>query len=178
MLRDEPRAAIYCRISDDKAGAGLGVSRQREDCVALAERLGWTVTDVYTDNDISAYGGKRRPEYERMLGAAARHEVEHAIERAQRTRRQMAEAGVFRGGARPFGYEADGMTVREDEAAELRDAAGRVLAGEPVESLDGPQIGAQRHGVTREVAVMGRAGRASPQRKHLPSSMRSTTDET
>ena len=31
------------------------------------ERLGWTVVDVYCDNDLSAFSGRRRPAYERML---------------------------------------------------------------------------------------------------------------
>jgi site-specific DNA recombinase len=39
-----PRAAaIYCRISDDREGTGLGVDRQEEDCRALAQRKGWKV---------------------------------------------------------------------------------------------------------------------------------------
>jgi site-specific DNA recombinase len=61
------QGGIYCRISDDRAGGGLGVERQRKDCVRLAARLGWAVADSYTDNDISAFTGKRRPEYERLL---------------------------------------------------------------------------------------------------------------
>lgn len=61
------RAVIYCRISQDRTGAGLGVERQREDCEALAERNGWDVVEVYSDNDISAYSGKRRPGYRKML---------------------------------------------------------------------------------------------------------------
>ena len=61
------QGGIYCRISDDRTGAGLGVERQRKDCLILAERLGWTVADTYSDNDISAYSGKRRPQYERLL---------------------------------------------------------------------------------------------------------------
>jgi DNA invertase Pin-like site-specific DNA recombinase len=60
-------AAIYVRISQDRGGAGLGVERQETECRALAGRLGWTVADVYSDNDISAFNGKRRPDYERML---------------------------------------------------------------------------------------------------------------
>lgn len=63
------RTLIYCRISADREGAGLGVERQREDCEQLAETLGWEVVDTYADNDISAYSGKRRPAYESMLGA-------------------------------------------------------------------------------------------------------------
>jgi site-specific DNA recombinase len=60
-------AAIYVRISRDRAGAGLGVERQETECRALADRLGWQVTQVYCDNDISAFSGRRRPGYERML---------------------------------------------------------------------------------------------------------------
>ncbi|MFJ4785475.1 recombinase family protein [Streptomyces sp. NPDC088794] len=61
------RAAIYCRISQDRTGAGLGVERQEEDCRALAERNGWDVVEVYVDNDVSAYSGKLRKGYRRML---------------------------------------------------------------------------------------------------------------
>ena len=60
-------AGIYLRISEDRAGQRLGVDRQREDCEALAERLGWKVAEVFEDNNISAYSGKRRPRYQAML---------------------------------------------------------------------------------------------------------------
>ncbi|MFF2344250.1 recombinase family protein [Pseudarthrobacter sp. NPDC058119] len=65
------RAAIYTRISDDKAGEGLGVRRQEDDCRKLAKEHGFTVTEVFSDNDISAYSGKRRPGYQRLLKALA-----------------------------------------------------------------------------------------------------------
>jgi len=58
---------VYARISSDVLGEGLGVARQRQDCAALAERHGWTVIDTYVDNDVSAFSGKHRPEYERLL---------------------------------------------------------------------------------------------------------------
>src|SRR5580704_669284 len=61
------KAAIYARISSDTEGTGKGVERQVEDCRRLAEDLGWPVADEYIDNDISAYSGKHRPSYERML---------------------------------------------------------------------------------------------------------------
>ncbi|MGX1512200.1 recombinase family protein [Streptomyces collinus] len=62
------RAVIYCRISQDRTGAGLGVDRQREDCQALAERNGWEVVEVYVDNDVSAFRkGAKRKDYQRML---------------------------------------------------------------------------------------------------------------
>jgi site-specific DNA recombinase len=61
------KAAIYCRISRDRVGDRLGVERQEPPCRALAARLSWDVVEVYTDDDTSAYSGKRRPAYERML---------------------------------------------------------------------------------------------------------------
>lgn len=65
--RTRTRAALYVRISQDRTGAGLGVDRQREDCTALAKRLGWSVAEVYRDNDTSAYSGRPRKHYRRML---------------------------------------------------------------------------------------------------------------
>ena len=190
-------AAIYVRISRDREGAGLGVERQEQDCREMADRLGWPVVEVFTDNDLSAYSGRPRPAYRalldavregrvgavlawhpdrlhrraaeleefvtlaeehrlavqtvtagtvdlssasgrmvaRMLGAAAQHEVDHARERMRRAKEQMAADGKYRGGPRPYGYEADGVTVREDEAAVVRQAARAVLAGRTLASV-------------------------------------------
>lgn len=65
------RTAIYVRISQDKEGAGLGVARQEGDCRRqVCQPRGWDDATVYVDNDLSAYSGKRRPEYERMLNDA------------------------------------------------------------------------------------------------------------
>ena len=60
-------AAIYARISSDQDGRALGVKRQVDDCRKLAKQRGWTVADEYVDNDVSAYSGKQRREYARML---------------------------------------------------------------------------------------------------------------
>ncbi len=60
-------AAIYARISADVEGTGLGVARQLEDCRKLASDRGWPVGDEYVDNDASAFSGKPRREYARML---------------------------------------------------------------------------------------------------------------
>jgi DNA invertase Pin-like site-specific DNA recombinase len=73
------RAAIYCRISQDRAGAGLGVQRQREDCEAVAQRLGWQVVAVHTDNDLSAYSGKPRPGYRALLAQIAAGEIDAVL---------------------------------------------------------------------------------------------------
>lgn len=45
----------------------MGVERQIADCEALAARKGWPVVGHYVDNDVSAYSGRYRPEYRRLL---------------------------------------------------------------------------------------------------------------
>ena len=65
---NEPHAAaIYARISRDISGERLGVERQLSDCRELARARGWTVAEEYIDNDVSAYRGKARPAYKRMM---------------------------------------------------------------------------------------------------------------
>lgn len=184
-------AVIYTRISKDRAGSELGVDRQRDDCQKLADELGWTVVETFSDNDISAFSGKKRPAYEamltaleagraqaviawhtdrlhrrpmelegfielcerkkievravraghldfstpagrtnaRVLGAMARYEIEHLIERAKSAKKQAALDGKFRGGRRAFGFESDGLRLCEAEAEAIRTATQRVLSG-------------------------------------------------
>jgi DNA invertase Pin-like site-specific DNA recombinase len=191
------RASIYCRISADREGAGLGVRTQEQDCRELAATLGASIVTVHTDNDLSAYSGKPRPGYRALLseiesgavdavlawhtdrlhrsptelevyisacekhsvtthtvkagkldlstasglfmarnfGNLARYEVDHARERMHRAKLRSAESGTWKGGRRPFGFEADGVTVRDDEADLLRQAADAILAGDSVRSV-------------------------------------------
>jgi DNA invertase Pin-like site-specific DNA recombinase len=183
------RAGVYLRQSRDQNGTGLAVARQREDCLNLCRGRGWTPTE-YVDNDTSAYSGKKRPAYERMLtdieagnldavvawdldrlhrkpielehfidladqhhlalatvsgdtdlgtdsgrlfarikGAVARSEGERKSARQRRAQLQAAERGLPGGGPRAFGYDPDGLTVREAEADALRLAYASLLAG-------------------------------------------------
>jgi DNA invertase Pin-like site-specific DNA recombinase len=62
-----PAAGIYARISHDPEGDQLGVTRQLADCRALAAARGWQIVDEYVDDDRSAYSGRPRPEYRRLL---------------------------------------------------------------------------------------------------------------
>lgn len=74
---------IYTRISNDPDAdtetGGAGVTRQEEDCRALADRMGWTVTRTFSDNDISAYSGATRPAFENMLDGIKRGEFDALI---------------------------------------------------------------------------------------------------
>lgn len=72
-------AALYCRISQDSTDERAGVERQEQDCRELAARKGWPAADVYVDNDISAWNGKHRPEYRRMLADIAAGKIDAVV---------------------------------------------------------------------------------------------------
>jgi site-specific DNA recombinase len=62
------RAGVYVRISNDPEGEALGVQRQEKDCRKLVNRHRWDLVEpVYSDNDTTASGRKRRPGWERLL---------------------------------------------------------------------------------------------------------------
>ncbi|WP_343907290.1 recombinase family protein, partial [Nocardioides aquiterrae] len=93
----EPRsAAIYARISSDQDGTRAGVGRQVEDCRKLAADLGWTVAAEYVDNDLSAYTGKHRPEYQRMMADLAEGLIDAVlVYNIDRLTRRPAELEAF-----------------------------------------------------------------------------------
>lgn len=120
------KAFIYVRISQDRTGAGLGVTRQEEDCMALAEKLGWDVVQVFTDDDVSAYSGKLRPQYRAMLEAlkagAANAVIVWHTDRLHRSPRELEEYLDI--------AEAHGVTTQTVQAGELDLAtpSGRAVA--------------------------------------------------
>ena len=66
LVSSPRRAFIYTRISLDRTGEGLGVERQLKACRTKAKALGWTVVEVFEENDTSASKG-RRPVYADMM---------------------------------------------------------------------------------------------------------------
>lgn len=66
----------------------------------------------------------------------AADEIDRVRKRVRRKKDELAMAGKpSGGGARPFGFEPGGLTIRETEAEIIRELAGRVLAGESLGSL-------------------------------------------
>ena len=76
-------AAIYRRISLDREGLALGVTRQYDDCLELAHSLGLTVPNhlVFDDNDRGAsdLSSKARPGYAAMVKAVREGKMKHII---------------------------------------------------------------------------------------------------
>jgi hypothetical protein len=100
-----------------------------EEFIEILEGAGADVVTVQSgDIDFATPSGRM---VARMLGATARYEVERIGERVRRKHRELAEAGrPVGGGSRPFGFEDDRMTLQPEEAAHIREAARRLLAGD------------------------------------------------
>ncbi len=71
----------------------------------------------------------------RVLGAVARHESEMKADRQRRANAQRAAAGKPHVTRRPFGYEPDGVTVRDDEADAIRWGVQEILNGGSLRSV-------------------------------------------
>jgi site-specific DNA recombinase len=107
--------------------------RELEDQIELAEQFGVVFKYVASPSfDLNTSAGRR---IARILAANDAGEAEDIGERVARERQQKAEGGYYTGSVRPFGFEADGIEHRPDEAATIRDIVHRLLAGETVTSV-------------------------------------------
>ena len=104
-----------------------------EAYVEVCERLGVVTQTVKAGElDLSSPSGRL---VARQLGAVARYEIEHMIERQQAARIEAVKAGKWTGGRRPYGYEPDGVTVRQDEADVVLRATEQVVAGRALRTI-------------------------------------------
>jgi DNA invertase Pin-like site-specific DNA recombinase len=121
-----PRAGLYTRISLDRKGAGLGVERQEDDCRKLARRRGFDVVTLYSDNDISAYSGKRRPGYCKLLADIKSGSVDVVVAwHTDRLHRSPAELEEYIEACERRGV--DTVTVQAGEL-DLSTASGKLVA--------------------------------------------------
>lgn len=84
------------------------------------------------DIDLTTASGRM---YARTLGNLAQYEVDHAKERMKRAKGEAAAQGKYRGGPRPYGYESDGVTVKEPEAEAIRWATEAIIAGRSLRAV-------------------------------------------
>ena len=104
-----------------------------EEFVGLCERVGVRqVATVTADIDLGNDDGLFMA---RIFAAFAAKESGRKSARMKRKYEQNAQQGLPHGPARAFGYEPDKITIREREAAVVRELVGRVIAGESVRAL-------------------------------------------
>jgi site-specific DNA recombinase len=93
----------------------------------LAAERGLVVLDSEGEYDLTTANGRKT--FRDQLNAAA-YESDRLSTRVKRGKRVKALRGEPNHSRRPFGFEQDGVTVRESESVVLRDMVSRVLAGE------------------------------------------------
>lgn len=102
------------------------MSRQEDDCRALAGREGWDVTAVHVDNDLSAFSGRTRPGYQQLLDDIRAGAVDAVVAwHPDRLHRSPVELEEF-----IAVIEATGVQVRTVTAGavDLSTASGRMTA--------------------------------------------------
>jgi DNA invertase Pin-like site-specific DNA recombinase len=73
MVKRIKRVALYVRVSTD----GQTVANQRRELEAVADRHGWDVVSVFTDQGISgAKGRDQRPGFDKLLKAVAHRDID------------------------------------------------------------------------------------------------------
>ena len=108
-------------------------SRDRLRLLEAGKASGITLAFVRgSDVDLGTPAGRLTAD---ILGSVAQHEIEQKGDRQRRAYAQAAADGRRVGGRRPFGYEADGITIRAAEAAALRKAFEGILAGRSLRAI-------------------------------------------
>ncbi|MCS4254944.1 DNA invertase Pin-like site-specific DNA recombinase [Rhodococcus erythropolis] len=103
-----------------------------ESVIARCEPHGTTIVTAADGVDTSTDGGRL---VARLLASVGQGESERRSARQLSAITQAAEQGRWIGGRRAFGYEADGKTIRPDEAAAVLAGYHAILAGEPVTAV-------------------------------------------
>ncbi len=109
---------------------------EMEELLLLCQRRGvW----IYVVNKRRAFNPSVVDDWEDLMVAVvkAAGESMRTSQRVKRASRADATAGAFTGGRRPYGYEADGVTIRESEAYWIREAARLLLGGKSVRWIAG-----------------------------------------
>lgn len=120
-------AGIYTRISADASGEALGVGRQEADARKLCADRGWTVVDVFCDNDRSAYDRRKaRPRYQDMLEAVKAGQINVIVAwHPDRLHRQTRELVPFIDLINKYGVSVETVTAGKYD---LSTPAGRMNA--------------------------------------------------
>lgn len=120
------RAAIYTRISKDLRD-GAGVARQEKACRELAKAKGYEVVQVLSDNDLSAFSNKRRPQYEQLLELARQGQIEAIVcLHTDRLYRQLTDLDNITAACNAHKVKVE--TVQSG-GVDLNSATGRMIAG-------------------------------------------------
>lgn len=151
------RAALYARISVDKSGDEVGVTRQLADMRELAHRNGYDVVAEIKEKAISASKGLHRPGYEQVRQLVTSGQIDHVLcwqtSRLVRSRKDRADV------IGTFGTHNVDIIAVKGPSLDLRTAYGRGMADmlTAFDSMEG-EVKAER--VSAAIADLARRGHA------------------
>lgn len=107
--------------------------RDLEDAIETVEHYGATIVSATSaDTNLATESGRAMARF--MVTMANKSSADTA-RRVRRAHLASAQQGKAVGGRRPFGYQEDKVTIRESEAALIREAAADVLNGVRLETI-------------------------------------------
>ncbi|HEX6526517.1 MAG TPA: recombinase family protein [Streptosporangiaceae bacterium] len=159
-MRDQRENAAYARKSLDRAGTMAGVESQHQDNDEFAEELGFTITRYYTDNDLSAYSGVERPEFDRLMDDIAAGKIGTlVIWHANRFLRNTDDVNAFIRLARAKQVRvfstAKGAEYRLDKAAGRKELRNDITEAEYESDHRGERVALARKRQARQGAYGG-----------------------
>ena len=122
IAQAQPRAVIYCRVSDAGAEDAYGMDAQEQECRAYAEGQGWQVLaahrEFHTGTELF-----ERPEMTKVRAAMRRREFDVLlVDRLDRLSRDIDHRGFLRTEAKYAGVTIASATEQIDDSL-----AGRIL---------------------------------------------------
>jgi site-specific DNA recombinase len=151
------RAVLYARISVDKTGEEVGVTRQRYDMRRLAEGRDFEIVAEIVENDISASKNLHRPGYEQVWKLVRAGHVDHVIvwqsSRFVRSRKDRAEV------INTFGKHNVDVIAVKGPSLDLRSAYGRGQA-DMMTCFDTMESEVKAERVSAAIADLARRGKA------------------
>lgn len=156
MDGEQERAVLYARISYDRRGEQVGVTRQMEAMRKLAHARGWRVVEEIAENDISATKGLDRPGYDKVWTLVTGGQVDHVVvwqtSRLMRSRRDRADV------IETFGRHRVDVVAVEGPSLDLRTAYGRGAA-DLLTSFDSVEGEVKAERVAEALADLKRRGK-------------------
>jgi site-specific DNA recombinase len=151
------RAVLYARISVDKTGEEVGVTRQLYDMRRLAEGRDFEVVAEIIENDISASKDLHRPGYEQVWKLVRAGRVDHVIvwqsSRFVRSRKDRADV------INTFGKHNVDVIAFKGPSLDLRSAYGRGQA-DMMTCFDTMESEVKSERVAAAIADLARRGKA------------------
>lgn len=107
-------------------------NRHLEDAIEVVQHFHRPILDITGTLDLLTDNGRT---VARIVVATYNKQSADTARRVKRKHRALEQAGIPTGGRRPFGWNSDKRTLKEDEAEAIKEGAKRLLKGAPLAAI-------------------------------------------